>query len=217
MESKKHLWKSRIVVVLLTLFGASATRSSTEPLSVDEREQLRKTQDACDCSAIVRAYADYMIEHGRDRYGKVHSPLFVTVLNRRTGKAFQAPYPHVITKPYAPGLRRDHKMRPYDRTYQGSNPLEDIPLYELLYRYTDLTGDKRYAEEADKSIAYFFEKGWSPRTKLPGWGSHMYYDVNSDMAVFAGGNPNGGYGGHEYNYERWPKPTISTAPSPGST
>lgn len=214
-DSMKHSTFKRITAFGITILAVLALNAaaqdakpaesakSSSPINEDRRIDLRRMQSECDYRAIVKAYADYMIEHGRDRYGQVHSPLFMTVLNRKTGHAFKPPYPHVITKPYAPGLRRDHKMRPYDRTYQGSNPLEDIPLYEPLYRYTDLTGDKRYAAEADKSIAWFFEHGWSPRTKLPGWGSHMYYDVNSDMAVFAGGNPEGGYGGHEYNYV-WP-------------
>lgn len=198
--------KSKFLLSTLTcatLLAPAVINAAEWQLADEKQQELKRMQSEYDYPAIVKAYVEFMIEHGRDRYGKMHTPLFMTVLNRRTGKAFNPPYPRVITKPYAPGLRRDHKMRPYDRTYQGSNPLEDIPLYELLYRYTDLTGDNRYAEAADKSIAYFFENGWSPKTKLPGWGSHMYYDVNSDMAVFAGGNPNGGYGGHEYNYV-WP-------------
>ena len=49
-------------------------------------------------------------------------------------------------------------MRPQDRTYSGGNPLEDLPLYRLLYRMSELTGDKRYAVEADKSIGWFLER-----------------------------------------------------------
>jgi pimeloyl-ACP methyl ester carboxylesterase len=193
-------------VVLLGAVTVSHTQDKaglTSPLTQQAQQQWRETLCAYDYTGIAKAYADYMIDHGRDLYGKVHSPLFMTVLNRKTGKPFKAPYPHVIAKPYAPGLRRDHKMRPYDRTYIGSNPLEDLPLYDLLYRLSELAGDPRYRKEADKSIAWFLENGWSPKTGLPGWGSHMYYQVEKDVAVFAGGNPNGGYGGHEYNFV-WP-------------
>jgi hypothetical protein len=73
---------------------------------------------------ITKTYAEFMIDHGRDSYGKVHSVLFVTAMDRKTATVFKhghVPYPHVITKPYAPGLRRDHKMRPQDRIYSGSN------------------------------------------------------------------------------------------------
>ena len=195
-----------VTVVLLgavTVSHAQDKAGLKSPLTEQAQQRWRETLYSYDYAGIARAYADYMIEHGRDVYGKVQSPLFMTVLNRKTGKPFKAPYPHVIAKPYAPGLRRDHKMRPYDRTYIGSNPLEDLPLYSLLYRLSELTGDPRYRKEADKSIAWFLENGWSPKTGLPGWGSHMYYQVEKDMAVFAGGNPNAGYGGHEYNFV-WP-------------
>ncbi|KPK43273.1 MAG: hypothetical protein AMK72_13560 [Planctomycetes bacterium SM23_25] len=152
---------------------------------------------------IARAYADYMIAHGRDTYGKVHSPVFVSVMDRKTGKVFtskgQVPYPHVKTKPYAPGLRRDHKMRPYDRHYTGANPLEDLALYKLLYRLTELTGEKRYAAEADKAIRWFLANTQSPATGLYPWGSHMHWNVHADKPVYNSGR----YGGHEYNFV-WP-------------
>jgi len=163
-----------------------------------------RVAEGCDYIAAVKAYADYMIEHGRDRYGKVHSPLFVSAMNRRTATVFKAPYPHVIAKPYAPGLRRDHKMRPYDRTYVGANPLQDLALCGLLYRMSELTGEGRYAEEADRSIDWFLKNGWSSGTGLPAWGSHMYWDVKKGQPVYAStGRPDGGYGGHEYNFV-WP-------------
>ncbi|MDP6526258.1 MAG: hypothetical protein QGH15_18765 [Kiritimatiellia bacterium] len=38
----------------------------------------RAAETNVDYVAVARAYADCMIEHGRDRYGSVHSPLFVT-------------------------------------------------------------------------------------------------------------------------------------------
>ena len=48
-------------------------------------------------------------------------------------------------------------MRPQDRTYSGGNPMEDVPPYNLLCRLSELTGQQGYAEEADKSIAWFME------------------------------------------------------------
>jgi len=177
------------------------------PLTPEKQQAWRKALANTDYAAIAKAYADYMIEHGRDRYGTIHSPLFVTAMDRKTASVFKhgsVPYPHVIAKPYAPGLRRDHKMRPQDRTYSGGNPLEDLPLYELLYRLSELTGEKRYAAEADKSIAWFLEHAQSPATGLYAWGSHMYWDVHKDQPIYAStGKADGGYGGHEYNYV-WP-------------
>jgi poly(3-hydroxybutyrate) depolymerase len=201
--SRSPVFAAAILLGAVVISHAQDKAGLKSPLTEQAQQQWCKTLHAQDYAGIAEAYADYMIEHGRDRYGKVHSPLFMTVLKRKTGKLFKAPYPHVIAKPYAPGLRRDHKMRPYDRTYIGSNPLEDLPLYGLLYRLSELTDDSCYRQEADKSIAWFLENAWSPKTKLPGWGSHMYYQVEKDVVVFAGGNPNRGYGGHEYNFV-WP-------------
>ena len=203
------------LIVFSMLVPLAAGDAAAEPPSESQRQQLRAMQQSYDYSAIAKAYANYMIKHGRDRYGTVHSPLFVSAMDRKTATAFRhgkVPYPHVIAKPYAPGLRRDHKMRPYDRTYSGGNPMEDVPLYDLLYRLTELTRHKRYAEEADKSIAWFLEHAQSPVTGLYSWGSHMYWDVHKDQPIYAAtGKPNGGYGGHEYGndhvWSRWEQNT----------
>jgi hypothetical protein len=201
-------------MLLATFAGSQAQveiKNNESPLDSEEQREWSKVLKEYNYTAIAAAYADYMIEHGRDRYGKVHSPLFVSAMDRKTVTVFEHGnvfYPHVIAKPYAPGLRRDHKMRPTDRTYSGGNPMEDVPLYNLLYRLTELTGQQRYAEEADKSIAWFLENGQSPVTGLYCWGSHMYWDVHKDQPIYANtGSPDGGYGGHEYGndhvWSRW--------------
>jgi len=41
-------------------------------------------QAGLDYLAIVRIYADIMIEHGRDVYGTEHTPLFAVALDRHT-------------------------------------------------------------------------------------------------------------------------------------
>ena len=38
---------------------------------------------------MVKKYVEFMIVNGRDRYGKDHSPLFATTLDRQTGKRLQ--------------------------------------------------------------------------------------------------------------------------------
>ena len=195
-----------LLLTTATAFGVQDKVPVKLPVTPDQ-QQWQGILARCDYQGIAKAYADFMITHGRDVYGPKHTPLFVTAMDRKTGQVFKhghVPYPHVIAKPYAPGLRRDHKMRPQDRTYSGGNPLEDLPLYGLLYRLGELTGEKRYAEEADKSIAWFLANAQSPATGLYAWGSHMYWDVHRDQPIYANtGRPNGGYGGHEYNYV-WP-------------
>ena len=46
-------------------------------------------QQEMDYLAVVGRYADVMIDHGRDRYGAGHSPLFAVALDRRTRSFFQ--------------------------------------------------------------------------------------------------------------------------------
>ena len=207
MRGVNMTWSVLIAAIILTATQVSSqaqveANNNDSPLNAREQRKWSKALNSCDYNAIATAYADYMIGHGRDRYGKVYSPLFVSAMDRNTvtvNKHGNALYPHVIAKPYAPGLRRDHKMRPTDRTYSGGNPMEDVPLYNLLYRLSELTGRQGYAEEADKSIAWFLENGQSPVTGLYCWGSHMYWDVHKDQPIYANtGSPDGGYGGHEY-------------------
>lgn len=182
--------------IFFSMLCALSARAGEKKIS--SQPKWPKNLASSDYAAVSKSYADYMIEHGRDVYGKVTSPLFMTVLNRKTGKPFKAPYPHVIAKPYAPGLRRDHKMRPYDRTYVGCNPVQDIPLYGLLYRLSEVTDDKLYDEEAGKSIDWFLKNAQEPSGLFP-WGSHRYYNVETDQGAYSSGK----YGGHEYNYV-WP-------------
>jgi len=194
-------WLAVLVSGLLVGGLHAATAGDQSPLNDAERARLRAMQQAFDYRAIACAYANYMLEHGRDVYGKEKTPLFVSVMDRKTGTVFQSksevPYPHATTKPWAPGLMRDVKLRPHDRHYTGANPLEDLPLYNLLHRLTELTGDKKYAQEARRSIKWFLDNTQSPATGLYPWGSHAYWDVHTERVTGMGG------GTHEYNYV-WP-------------
>ena len=64
---------------------------------------------------LVRAYADAMIEHGRDTYGKVYSPLFAATLDRKTLKL-----------PRGTALPRVAGVRAHDRALFGANPMHDL-------------------------------------------------------------------------------------------
>lgn len=115
---------------------------------------------------IVRAYADAMIKDGRDTYGKEQSPLFASALDRKTMK--------IGSFGDIPGVRNG------DRSLGGANPQTDASLYAILYELTKLTGEKKYEEEADKTLKFFFTHCQSPQTGLMTWGEHLYWDFNQE-------------------------------------
>lgn len=143
---------------------------------------------------IVKAYADAMIEKGRDTYGDEHSPLFAAALDRSNIKLASAESFGKI-----PGVRE------HDRSLGGANPQEDQSLYSILYQLTNLTGDKKYAREADDALKFFFNNCQSPETGLMAWGEHLYWDFRNESV--------GGTDLHEINGE-WPFWDISNKLAP---
>lgn len=126
-------------------------------------------QQANDFLFTVKNYADALMKNGRDNYGEINSPLFASVLNRETMKIEPT-----IASIEIPGVRER------DRSVTGANMIHDEDLFQILYALSELTGDKSYANEADKAIAYFFNNCQSPTTGLMCWGEHLYWDFLND-------------------------------------
>jgi hypothetical protein len=143
-----------------------------------------RADESPDYLALVRAYADAMIERGRDEYGREHSPLFAAALDRTTMTLGSRE-----TFGSIPGVRE------HDRSLGGANPQEDAALYAILYALTELTGRRKYAEEADKALAFFFARCQSAETGLMAWGEHLYWDFHEEAC--------GGNDWHEIEGE-WP-------------
>ena len=128
---------------------------------------------------IVRAYADAMLERGRDTYGKVRSPLFAATLDRKT---LELPTGSALEQ--IKGLRREAwGIRPHDRMLTGANPMHDQNLYQVLYALTAVTGDGRYAAEADKALKWFLEHCQSEATGLLAWGEHIGWCFNAEAII----------------------------------
>lgn len=121
----------------------------------------------------VQAYADEMIAHGRDRYGEISSPLFASALDRETMEIANVDVFGSID-----GIRET------DRSLRGSNPLWEIGLYEILYELTSITKDPKYADEADRTIAFFFDNCQSENTGLMAWGEHLFWDFKTEKCGF---------------------------------
>jgi len=152
MIMPQHLqWTTRLCVlaVFFPLGGAAAA-------------------EATDYLRVVRAYADAMIEHGRDVYGSEHSPLFAAALDRETLRLPSKQPPGV------PGIRE------HDRATAGANPMHHENLYQVLYALSEVTGQPRYAREADKALAWFFEHCQSEATGLLAWGEHIRWDFRTE-------------------------------------
>ncbi len=125
-----------------------------------------------DYLATVRAYADAMIERGRDTYGEVHSPLFAGALDRRSGRLLEG---EALSRTRRIG-HGAWGIRPNDRTLTGANPMHHENLYQVLYALSEVSGDPRYSREADAALAWFFGHCQSPTTGLMAWGEHMGWD-----------------------------------------
>jgi len=158
--------KNRLITALL-LVPLAAIRGSEPPGDADRY------------LTIVRAYADCMIERGRDTYGKEHSPLFAEALDRRTLKLLEG---DALQKARELTFE-EWLIRPNDRMLTGANPMHCLNLHQVLYALTEITGEKRYAAEADASLKFFFEHCQNPATGLLYWGEHAGWDLLNDAPI----------------------------------
>lgn len=221
--TRRFLLVSTMVAVVATaIFGSAmnALAAARSPkkwgLTDQKRQALREMQENFDYPAILQAYADFMIEYGRDRYAKEHSPLFACMMDRKTGSIVTTgslkylhvvgryrgmPTPHLKRKPFAPWLERDRECRTGDRNVRpgcktGADPLDHLAFFKLLYQLSKATGDEKYRREADAALNWWLDHTQSRNTGLYPWGSHIFWDFNSERAQLF-------YGQMEFN-RPWP-------------
>jgi hypothetical protein len=171
---------------------AAQGEAAPKSLTPEQQQAWRKTLAEYDYVGIAEAYADFMIEHGRDVYGPKQTPLFVTGMDRHTGKMISPPFAHVKRKPFMPGWERDRELRGSDRNYGNADPLDQLTLLKLMHRLSEVTGDKRYAEEADKTASWWLGNCQTGIGLYP-WGTHTSWNVSKE----------GGGGTFEFNHV-WP-------------
>ncbi|NUQ63073.1 MAG: AGE family epimerase/isomerase [Pirellulales bacterium] len=128
---------------------------------------------------IACDYADAMIAQGRDTYGSEHSPLFAEALDRSTMRMLEGD----ALKKVEAIPREPWGVRPHDRMISGGNPQHCENLYQVLYALAELTGKSRYAEEADRSLEFFFKHCQSPATGLFWWGEHAGWDFHGEKPI----------------------------------
>ena len=159
-----------VVLIIIIVTSFLACKSARKAQS-DEAEAMRYL-------VIARDYVDKMLNEGRDHYGKVHSPLFASALDRQT-------YRIGTRESFGPVIG----VRESDRALSGTNPLCDIGLYYTFYKLSTITKDNIWAQEADRTLKFFFENCQSQNTGLMAWGEHLFWDFSTDSA--------GGRGEHE--------------------
>lgn len=145
-----------------------------ERLFLREAQGLRAPEPAISYDAevgylgYVTSFLDTMIEYGTDRYGEVHSPQFVSLLEI---DGYQHPGGFL---PSIPGQRW------WDRALYGGNLAHDLPLLEAMDYVTELTGDAKYREAAHAYLQFFLDNCTDSPTGLWPWGEHVYWDFYRD-------------------------------------
>lgn len=136
--------------------------------------------------ALVR-YAETTLLHGRDTYGKEHTPLFVDALEVSTLKAPEMMYVHRLG---GPGPRSKQPFQPVissNLAYQGN-------LMRFLVGMSNLTGDAKYKAAYMENLRYYFAHYAAPNGLLQ-MGHHRWVNLNSDH--WDGNDWPAGRSGHE--------------------
>lgn len=146
---------------LLLLLGVAKT---------DREFRRKRTISSERWTDVPRRFADQLIEKGRDTYGEVETPLFVSQLDIRTGSP-----PDVTTSLYSTEKRGGAGPATNNLQFDGG-------LLRLLYGLSNMSGDPKYASSADAYLGYYLEYLPLPSGYFP-WGDHRGYDVFGDEAI----------------------------------
>ncbi|MBM3892397.1 MAG: hypothetical protein FJ388_25050, partial [Verrucomicrobia bacterium] len=177
-----------IMTVCVMFVAAAADTSKPEILDSGLKPETVEQRPYRD---YVRECLDLLISRGTDRYGKVHAPILVSILDVRTRECPENPLP------------LDEKFRVIRRERRGpagANLYFDQSTLRAMLALSRISGDKRYAEFADQCTGYWMkhlvdDKGffW--------WGWHRHYDVFRDVMTGHMGNP------HEIHVQEamWPE------------
>ncbi len=144
--------KATAVTAFLAIIVGAASAVAEEPYAypVEERDEQRLE--------AVRAYADNVLEYGRDRYGDEHTPLFADGLNVDAMEAVRWKYD--------------------GNEWVISNMANQQNLFRVFTGLTQLTGEAKYEEAAKEAIAHMFEHHRSDCGLLY-WGGHQFIDLET--------------------------------------
>jgi pectate lyase len=157
-EKNRVVMNLLFVLLLLTVYARTGLSQSPNPHSTSEIEPY-------DYLEIVREFADNVLQHGRDQYGDVHSPLFVDGVNTRTWEPV--------------------RWELGDESWVLSNFASQQNLIRVLESLTNLTGDDQYKDAAAAAIRYMYEHHTDEQGLLF-WGGHQFVDLETMQHQFQG-------------------------------
>ncbi len=162
---------------VLFAFSAAYGANADPPASLDSG---LKTGDVERRAYVeyVRECVDLLIEHGTDRYGKVHSPILMNILDVRTRACPADPLP------------LDERFRVIRRGRRGpggANLYLDQPTIRTMMALTQVTGQTKYADFARRSLSYTLKHLVDDKGLL-WWGYHRHYDAHRDVMTGHSGN-----------------------------
>lgn len=170
-------WAGSLVWGLLWICGAAP---AAEPA----------TGEPPDLIGVVRKYADAMIDLSRSKLPEPKLPLFPIVLTRNTYEIPPGKVGNLVT------------ARVPQEFKNIANPHHDLNLYQVLYALSTLTGEKKYAAEADRVLGYYLKNCQEPKYGFFCWGEHLGWDVLQNApGGFPAGDPKNGEI-HEF-YRPW--------------
>ncbi|MBI4550959.1 MAG: hypothetical protein HY710_01715 [Candidatus Latescibacteria bacterium] len=120
----------------------------------------------------MRTCLDNLLAYGTDRYGPVHTPMIMSIIDVQMNESPREPL-------LLDGWVRSEE-RPGRRNPGGCDLWEDQPLLHALYQYSALSDDPRYAQAADDYIRAFFHHARKPNGLLA-WGSHLFYNAFTEQ------------------------------------
>jgi pectate lyase-like protein len=153
-----------VLAVLITCLAITPTQAA-EPAGQPDRSEQNGYE------AYIRTCLDTLIKHGTDRYGKVHTPMLVSILDTETLRCPREP--DVLDEAYRVTRR--------DRRNPAASDLDtDQALLKTMVLYSALSTDRQYAEFAERYASYALENLIDDHG-LIWWGWHRRYDVFEDV------------------------------------
>lgn len=127
----------------------------------------------------VRATLDALMDYGTDRYGIVHSPIWMSILDAETLDSPRHPLP----------LDEDVRVqRRGRRAPGGSNLFLDQSMLRAARLLGVLTQDESYEEAARSYASYYLKHFTDSQTGLIEWGPHNFVNAYDDAVQYLEGH-----------------------------